>query len=131
MSMQSNIAAMSCDWYAVVSAMRRQCRAFTVQSISPLCEVSASWLDEHGVELRWSTGRIHRNLQITLEGDAWPLDVRFSGSAWVEPPRGPQDFKWWSAPKVQTAETTDYLESVIAEWLPRAHREIEGLAANC
>jgi hypothetical protein len=129
--MQSKTAALSCDWYEVVSAMRRQCRAFTVASISPLCEVSASWLDEHGVELRWNTGCIHRNLQIILDGDAWPLTVCVSGSVWAEPPRGPQDFKWWRAGNPMIVETTDDLEALIEEWLPKSHRAIEHLAAGC
>ncbi len=124
---ESQIASRACDWEELVNAVRRQCRAFTVREISPVCEVGASWLDEHSVDIRWRSGPIVKNIQILLVGDSWPLRVSVSGSAAVEPPRRPDDFRWWNGAPPSTVADLDELESAIEHGLRLAHESVSRL----
>lgn len=124
---ESKMASRACDWEELVIGVRRQCRAFTLNEISPYCEVNASWLDEHSVEIRWSKGQISRAIQILLVGDSWPLEVRVSGSASIEPPKGPDDFKWWNGVKAVQVTDPDDLELLLDRQLPVAARQVSAL----
>ncbi len=124
---ESQIASRACDWEELVTAVRRQCRAFTVREISPVCEVNASWLDEHAVDIRWGNGQLAQYIQILLEGDSWPLQLRVSGSASVEPPKGPDDFKWWNGTGPVAVADLDELEAAIERFLPLARQNVTAL----
>lgn len=113
-----------------MNAVRRQCRAFTVREISPSCEVNASWLDEHSVDIRWRNGPVVRNIQIVLEGDSWPMLMRVSGSASVEPPKSPDDFRWWNGIAPVKVADLDALENAIDTCLPEALRNVSGLISR-
>lgn len=124
---ESQIASRTCDWEVLVNCVRRQCRAFVVREISPVCEVSASWMDEHSVDIQWKSGELSHNIQIVLEGNSWPLHLRFSGSASVEPPKGPEDFRWWNGLASTAVNDLDELENFIDRCLPVAHQSVRGL----
>jgi hypothetical protein len=77
-------------WNEALEALIQVCKEFAEDKRPERdIQVSARHWDSPDVVLEWVSAGLHRNLQLLLDKQEWPLQVHFTGVVWNDPEGDP------------------------------------------